>query len=82
MNNNLLECVAALKDVRRSMQNDADPRIMATLSAAIAKLECCAASESPSEPEAAAVGLEALAAINEVLIFLNVVAELVHHFRA
>ena len=82
MNNNLAECVAALKDVRRKMQNDADPRIMATLGAVIAKLERCAASESLSEPEAAAVGLEALAAINEVLIFLNVVAELVHHFRA
>ena len=82
MNNNLSECVVALKDVRRSMQSDADPRVMAALSAAIAKLESCAGSESPTQPDLADAALGALAVISDIVICLNGIAELVQHFRA
>jgi hypothetical protein len=82
MNKTLSECVAALKDVRRSMQNDADPRIVAALGAAIAKLERCAGSESPTQLEIADAALGALAVISDVVICLNGIAELLHHFGA
>jgi len=42
----LTECVAALKDVRRNMQDGADRRILATLDEAIAMLQCCAVEEN------------------------------------
>jgi hypothetical protein len=82
MNNKLSECVAALNDVRRSMQSDADPRVMAALSAAIAKLESCADSESPTQPDLADAALGALAVISDIVFCLNGIAELIHHFRA
>ena len=82
MDKTLLECVAALKDVRRSMQSDADPRVMAALSAAIAKLESCARSESPTEPDLADAALGALAVISDIVVCLNGIAELIQHFRA
>jgi hypothetical protein len=82
MNKNLLECVAALSDVRRNMQNDADPRIVAALDAAIADLERCAVSESVTHPDVGAAALGALAVISDIVVCLNGIAELVHHFRA
>jgi hypothetical protein len=82
MDNQLSKCVEALNDVRRSMQNDADPRIMAALSAAIAELERCAGSESPTRPDLADAALRALAVISDIVVCLNGIAELFHHFRA
>src|SRR5258708_7846695 len=68
MDNKLSECVAALNDVRRSMQNDADPRIVAALSAAIAKLESCAGSESPTQSDLADAALGALGVISDIVV--------------
>jgi hypothetical protein len=82
MNNKLLKCVAALKDVRRSMQSDADPSVMAALSAAIADLESCAGNESPTQLMLADKALRAFAAISDIVVALNGIAELIHHFRA
>jgi hypothetical protein len=50
MKQKLLTCVEALKDIRRCMQSDADPSIVAALSAAIAKLESCAVEDDPTQP--------------------------------
>ena len=82
MNNNLLECVAALQDVRRSMQDEADPRIVTALGEAIAKLESCLTDESRVQPYLAEAALEALAVISEIVVCINGIAELVQHFRA
>lgn len=81
MNTKLLECVAALEDVRRSMQDVADPSIIAALSAAIVKLERCAVSESPTQPDVADAALGGLAVISEIVVCLNGIAELIQHFR-
>jgi hypothetical protein len=82
MNNNLLKCVESLKDVRRCMQSDADPSVVAALSAAIAKLESCAVEGDPAQPCLAEAALGALAVISDVVTCLNVLAELVQHLRA
>jgi hypothetical protein len=81
MNTTLSECVAALKDVRRNLQNDADPRSVAALGAAIAKLESCAADDG-STHELAEAALGALAVISDIVLCLNGIAELIQHFRA
>jgi hypothetical protein len=81
MNTTLLECVEALKDLRRNMQNDADPCIAAALSAAIAKLECCAVNGSPTQPDLADAALGALGVISDIVMCLNGIAELIRHFR-
>jgi histidinol-phosphate/aromatic aminotransferase/cobyric acid decarboxylase-like protein len=82
MNNNLLECVDALKDVRRCMQNDADPSIVAALSAAITKLESCATDDGPTPRELGEAALGALGVISDIVIVFNGIAELVQHLRA
>lgn len=78
----LTECVAALKDVRRNMQNDADPCIVAALDKAIFELERCAAEGNPTEPTVAQAALGALAVISDILTCLTTVAELVRFFGA
>jgi len=82
MNNDLSKCVAALNDVRRSMQDDADPRIMAALSAALVELESCAVDERPNQPDRADAALKAFAVIGEIVACLNGIAELLNHFRS
>ena len=57
----LKECVEALKDVRRYMQDGADPGIVAALDEAIAKLQRCVAEDNPTEPSVAQAALGALA---------------------
>ena len=79
MNNKLSECVDALNDVRRYMQNDADPSIVAALGAAIAKLESCA--DEPTQPSLAEAALGALGVISDIVTCLGAVAELVQHLR-
>ena len=80
---NLSKCVAALQDVRRSMQNDADPRIVAALDEAIAKLERCGTEEEDQAvPTVAEAALGALAVIGDILACLSGVAELVKFFGA
>jgi hypothetical protein len=80
----LTECVAALKDVRRNMQNDADadPCIVSALDKAIAELERCEAEGNPTEPTVAQAAVEALAVISDILTCLTTVAELVRFFGA
>jgi hypothetical protein len=78
----LAECVATLKDVRRSMQDDADPGIVAALDEAIAKLERCVAEDDPTAPTVTQAALGALAVLGDILACLNGVAELVKFFGA
>ena len=78
----LKEFVAALKDVRRYMQDGADPGIVAALDEAIAKLERCIAEDDPTEQTVGQAALGALAVIGDILACLNGVAELVKIFRA
>lgn len=77
--NKLTECVAALHDVRRSMQGDADSCILAAFDEAIAKLERCVAEDDPTVAQAAR---EALAVISDVLTCTGAVVELVRFFSA
>ena len=78
----LKECVAALKDVRRNMQDGADPGIVAALDEAIAKLERCVAEYDPTAQTVGQAALSALAVLGDILTCLNGVAELVKIFRA
>jgi hypothetical protein len=75
----LNKCVAALKDVRRSMQGDADSRILAAFDEAIAKLQCCVTEDDPMAAQAVK---EALAVIGDLLTCAGVVVELVKFFGA
>lgn len=78
----LKECVAALKNVRRYMQDGADPGIVAALDEAIAKLERCVAEDDPTEQTVRRAASDALAVLGDILTCLNGVAELVKIFRA
>jgi hypothetical protein len=71
----LKECVLALKDVRRSMQNDVDPCILAALDEAIAKLERCE-TEGVDQPSMAQAVTAALGVISDVITCVTGVAEL------
>ncbi len=51
----LTKCADALKDVRRKMQNDADPCILAALDEAIGHMERCEADDDPNETMKAAL---------------------------
>jgi hypothetical protein len=73
--NKLTKCVGALKDVRRNMQNDADPCILAALDEAIGHLERCEAEDDPNETMKAAV--HGLAVISDIVTCMTVIAELV-----
>ena len=74
--NKLEECVLALKDVRRSMQNDADPCILAALDGAIVKLERCE-TEGVDQPSVAQAVTAALAVISDAVTCVTGVAELI-----
>ena len=82
MKTNLLNCVEALRDVRRSLQDDAEPSIVAALSEAIAELERSVKNDDLTKPELAEAAFKALAVIGDVLVCINGIAELIHHFRA
>jgi hypothetical protein len=71
----LKECVAALQDVRRSMQNDVDPCILAALDEAIAKLERCG-TEDVDQPSMAQAATAALAVLSDVITCVTGIAEL------
>jgi hypothetical protein len=76
---NLKECVAALKDVRRSLQSDADPCVFAALDKVICKFERCVAEDDPTTAQAVR---EALAVISDILTCAGVAVELVKFFGA
>ena len=76
----LTECVAALKDVRRSMQDDADPCMVAALDEAIAKLERCMAEENVDDQGVARAVMGALAVISDILTCATTIAELIKLF--
>jgi len=71
----LTECVLALKDVRRSMQNDVDPCILAALDEAIAKLEHCRTGRV-DQPSVAQAVMMALAVLSDIITCVTGVAEL------
>jgi cell division septum initiation protein DivIVA len=70
----LKSCVEALKEVRRSMQDDADSCILAALDEVISKLERCAAENDPTVAEAVR---EALAVLGDILTCAGFAVELV-----
>ena len=74
------ECVAALKDVRRVMHNDADPRIVAALDRAITRLEGCIAEGGPTHPSWPDAVAGAFAVIGDIIGCCTAVAELVKYF--
>ena len=76
----LTECVAALKDVRRSMQSDADRCVLTALDEAIAKLERCVVEGDLTEPTVIRAALGALAVLSDILSCLGLAAELVKLF--
>jgi hypothetical protein len=78
--NKLIECVVALKDVRRNMQSDADSCVLAALDEAIAKLERCVAEGDLTEPMLAHAALGALAVLSDILTCAGAAAELVKLF--
>ena len=80
--NNLLKSVAALQDVRRAMQNNADPCILAALDAAIAKLEAVIAEGGPNHPRWQEAVAESLAVLGDLLTCAGAIAELVKTFNA
>lgn len=73
--NKQTKCVDALKDVRRNMQNDADPCIVAALDEAIGQMERCRAEDDPNEVMKAAV--RGLAVISDIVTCVTGIAELV-----
>lgn len=75
MKKQIKDCVAALKDVRRSMQNDADPCISAALDEAIAKLERCE-TEDVDQPSMAQAVTASLAVISDVVTCVTGIVEL------
>jgi hypothetical protein len=79
---NVSKCVAALQDVRRCMQGDADPSIVAALDAAIDQLESCRAEGEPIPPGLAQAAFRALVVLGDLLACLHAIAELMGHFRA
>jgi hypothetical protein len=78
-NTELKKCVEALKEVRHSMQDDADSCITAAFDAAIAKLERCEAEDHPSVEAAAR---EALGVLSDILTCVGFAIELVKFFGA
>lgn len=79
---NLLKCAETLKDVRRCMQNDADPRMMAALEEVITKIEHCTAEDEGTPWRLAQAAGEGLVVIGEILMCLNGIADIVTRFRA
>lgn len=78
--NKLIECVTALKDVRRNMQSDADSCVLAALDEAIAELERCVTEGLLTEPTVVRAALGALAVLSDILTCLGGVAELMKLF--
>ena len=78
--NKLVECVEALKDVRRNMQSDADSRVLTALDEAIAKLERCVAEGDLTEPTVTQAALGALEVLGDILTCVGAAAELVKLF--
>lgn len=75
----LLECVASLKDVRRSMHSDTETSIATALDAVITKFEGCL--NETDERTIAATAAEALAILSYLLTCCSSVADLVSRFR-
>jgi hypothetical protein len=69
------KCADALKDVRRNMQDDADPCILAALDEAINHLERCEAENDTNEAMKAAA--HGLAVVSDILTCMTGIAELV-----
>ena len=82
MSHELLECVEALKDVRREMQNDFDPSIVAALSEVITKLEGCETGDGGAQLKLREAALTALGVVSDIVLCLNGIAELIQHLRA
>lgn len=78
MKNKLSKCVAALQDVRRNMQNDADSCVPA-LDEAIAELERIAEGE-PTEQDVTGAVLGALAVLSKILDCAESIEKLVKTF--
>jgi hypothetical protein len=76
----LTKCVAALKNVRRNMQDGADRRILATLDEAIAKLQCCVVEENVDDQGVERAAMDALAVISDILTCFTTIAELMKFF--
>jgi hypothetical protein len=69
----LSECVDALCDVRRSLQDDADSRILAALDEAIAKLQRC---RPEDESDVAEATLRGFAIVSDILTCVTTIADL------
>jgi hypothetical protein len=69
-NRELEECVEALKEVRRSMQGDADSCITAAFDEALAKLERCA-----TEDDLAKAARDALGLLGDILTCIAVLGK-------
>lgn len=76
----LSKCVEALKDVRRTMQDDADPCILAALDEVIAKFQRGLAEDIPAGPTMAQAVSEALAVLSAILTCVTGIAELLKLF--
>jgi hypothetical protein len=78
MKNNLSECVAAFKDVRRNMQRDANSCVSA-LDEAIAELERVAEGQ-PTEHDVTQAVLGAFAVVSKILACATDIEKLVKAF--
>ncbi len=65
--NKLIRCVEALKNVRRSMQSDADSCVLTALDEVITDLERWLADNNLTESETTEAGLRALAVLSDIL---------------
>jgi hypothetical protein len=79
-NTELMKCVEAFKEVRHSMQGDADSCINAAFDQAIAKLERCATEDDPAAVAKAAK--EALAVLSDLLTCIGAAVEFGRFFGA
>ena len=69
-NHELKECVETLKEVRRSMQDDADCQIKTAFDQALAKLERCA-----TEEDLAVAARELLGILGNILTCIDVLGK-------
>ena len=69
-NHELKECVETLKEVRRSMQDDADCHITAAFDQALAKLE-----RSATEDDLAKAARELLGILGDILTCIDVLGK-------
>jgi hypothetical protein len=80
--NELLNCVDALKDLRRNLHDDTDPSIGTALDAVIARFESCLRETNISQAELGSLAKEGFEILSYILSCCTSIAELIYRFHA